>query len=124
MALVRLWSWIKTVRHDALLLFFVWKSTATPKELKGMILLTLLYLVSPLDLIPDFIPFAGVLDDMILVPAAITFLSKLLPPTVMVEAENKQAIWNKRLPYIAVWFAVLVVCWTGVLVWMVVRGIS
>lgn len=124
MALVRLWSWIKTVRHDALLLFFAWKSTATPKELKGMILLTLLYLVSPLDLIPDFIPFAGVLDDMILVPAAITFLSKLLPPTVMVEAENKQAIWNKRLPYIAVWFAVLVVCWTGVLVWMVVRGIS
>lgn len=89
-----------------------------------MILLTLLYLVSPLDLIPDFIPFAGVLDDMILVPAAIAFLSKLLPPTVMAEAEHKQAIWNKRLPYIAVWFAVLVVCWTGVLIWMVVRGIS
>lgn len=89
-----------------------------------MILLTLLYLISPLDLIPDFIPVAGVLDDMILVPAAIAFLSKLLPPVVMTEAEHKQAIWSKRLPYIAVWFALLVVCWTGVLIWMVVRGIS
>lgn len=124
MSLVKLWSWIKTVRHDALLLFFAWKNGATPKELKGMILLTLLYLVSPLDLIPDFIPFAGLLDDMILVPAAIAFLSRLLPPTVMAEAEYKQAVWNKRLPYIAVWFMILVVCWTGILIWLVVRGIS
>lgn len=124
MALVRLWSWIKTVRHDALLLFFAWKNGATPKELKGMILLTLLYLISPLDLIPDFIPVAGLIDDMVLVPAAIAFLSRLLPPVVMAEAERKQAIWNKRLPYIAVWFAVLVVCWTGVLIWLIVRGIS
>lgn len=124
MGLVKLWSWIKTIRHDALLLFFAWKNGATPKELKSMILLVLLYLVSPLDLVPDVVPFAGLIDDMVLVPAAISFLSKLLPPGVMAEAQRQQAVWNKRLPYLAVWLVLLTICWAGVLIWLIVRAFS
>lgn len=124
MGLVKLWSWIKTVRRDALLLFFAWKNHATPKELKSMILLVLLYLISPLDLVPDVVPFAGLVDDMVLVPAAIAFLSRLLPPTVLADAQAKQSVWDKRLPYLAVWFAILTVCWAGVLIWLIVRAFS
>jgi hypothetical protein len=42
----------------------------------------------------------------------------------MADAQAKQSVWDKRLPYIAVWFAILTVCWTGVLIWLLVRAFS
>jgi uncharacterized membrane protein YkvA (DUF1232 family) len=64
------------VRSDALLLWRALRHPRAPGWLKLGAAGVVLYLVSPIDLIPDFIPFVGVLDDVALVPLAIRFLPR------------------------------------------------
>ena len=77
--LTLLWT---LVRGDARQLWFALRHPQAPTWLKVGAALVVLYLVSPIDLIPDFIPFFGVMDDMILVPLAIRQLLKRLPPEI------------------------------------------
>lgn len=51
----------------------------TPLHLKALMLLVPLYLISPIDLIPDFIPFAGWLDDVVVIPLLVSWILGLLP---------------------------------------------
>jgi uncharacterized membrane protein YkvA (DUF1232 family) len=74
-----LWS---LVRGDARALWFALRHPAAPGWLKLGALGIVLYLLSPIDLIPDWIPVLGVMDDVILVPLAIRFLLKRLPPDI------------------------------------------
>lgn len=53
-----------------------------PITSKAVMIATLAYVASPIDLIPDFIPFVGHLDDMILIPIGVTVAVSLLPPTL------------------------------------------
>ena len=71
-----LWT---VVRGDARQLWFALRHPAAPKWLKVGTALIVLYVLSPIDLIPDFIPLLGVMDDVVLVPLAIRFLLKRLP---------------------------------------------
>lgn len=71
-----LWS---VVRGDTRLLWRALRHPHAPAWLKGGALLIVLYVVSPIDLIPDVIPFFGVVDDIVLVPLAMRFLLKRLP---------------------------------------------
>lgn len=54
----------------------------TPWYVKAMVGLVLAYIISPIDIIPDFIPVIGLLDEMILVPIAFAFIYKLIPESV------------------------------------------
>ena len=74
-----LWS---VVRGDARQLWFALRHPAAPGWLKLGTALIALYLVSPIDVVPDFLPFVGVLDDLVIVPFAIRWLLKRLPPEV------------------------------------------
>ena len=63
-------------------LMILWRAFITPETplwLKGLMLLVPLYLISPLDIIPDFIPFAGWLDDLVVIPLLVSWLVGLLP---------------------------------------------
>ncbi len=71
-----LWS---LVRGDARLLWRALRHPASPAWLKFGTLGVALYLISPIDLIPDVIPFFGVLDDIVIVPLAIRWLLGRLP---------------------------------------------
>ena len=77
--LTLLWT---LVRGDARQLWFALRHPAAPRWLKVGALLIVLYVLSPIDLIPDAIPFVGWIDDMVLVPLAIRWLLKRLPPEV------------------------------------------
>ena len=79
------------VRSDALLLWRALRHPQAPGCLKLGAAGVLFYLVSPTDLIPDFIPFVGVLDDVILVPLAIRFLLKHLPDFIRADIEQPAA---------------------------------
>ncbi len=62
-------------------LFALWRAfmaPGTPMHLKALMLLVPLYLLSPIDLIPDFIPLAGWLDDIVIVPMLVTWIFGLL----------------------------------------------
>ena len=74
--LTLLWS---LVRCDARRLWFALRHPAAPAWLKVGTALIVLYVVSPIDLVPDVLPVIGVVDDLILVPLAIRFLLSRLP---------------------------------------------
>ena len=74
-----LWT---VLRGDARRLWFAVRHPAAPTWLKVGTALIVLYVVSPIDLIPDVLPVIGVVDDLILVPLAIRFLLGRLPPEI------------------------------------------
>jgi len=74
-----LWS---LLRGDARQLWFALRHPAAPGWLKLGTALIALYVLSPVDLIPDVLPFVGVVDDLVLVPLAIRWLLKRLPPNI------------------------------------------
>jgi len=82
-----LWTLVRT---DARQLWFALRHPASPSWLKAGAVLILLYVISPIDIVPDFIPFLGVMDDVVLVPLAIRWLLNRLP------AEIADAVGKRR----------------------------
>ena len=78
--LALLWT---VLRGDARQLWFALRHPLAPTWLKLGTALIVLYVLSPVDLIPDFVPVLGVMDDLVLVPLAIRFLLKRLPPELL-----------------------------------------
>ena len=60
-------------------LWRAFRAPETPMHLKALMLLVPLYLLSPLDLIPDFIPLAGWLDDVVIIPMLVSWIVSMLP---------------------------------------------
>ena len=84
--LTMLWT---LVRGDARRLWFALRHPAAPTWLKVASGLIVLYVISPIDLIPDAIPILGVLDDIVLVPLAMRFLLQRLPAALAGEVERR-----------------------------------
>lgn len=72
------------------------------------------YATSPIDLIPDFIPVLGYLDDLIIVPLGIALVIKLIPPAIMAEHRELAAAAQDR-PVSLPGAAVIVLIWVAVL---------
>jgi uncharacterized membrane protein YkvA (DUF1232 family) len=85
--LTLLWT---VLRGDARQLWFALRHPAAPGWLKLGAALIVLYVVSPIDLIPDFIPGLGMMDDVVLVPLAIRWLLKRLPPEIAAAAAARR----------------------------------
>lgn len=123
----RLLQWAKLLKREAVTLWFCTKHAQTPRIAKVCALLIVAYAFSPIDLIPDFIPIVGYLDDAILLPIGIWLTLKLIPQPV-IEASRAQAeqwIADKRARP-RNWFgaALIIVIWIAVLwfVWRWYRG--
>jgi uncharacterized membrane protein YkvA (DUF1232 family) len=78
------------LRGDARQLWFALRHPAAPGWLKLGTAFIALYLFSPIDIIPDFIPGFGMLDDIVLVPLAIRWLLKRLPPEIARAAAGRR----------------------------------
>ena len=76
------------VRSDAKLLWLALRHPQAPTWLKLGAVGIVIYLISPIDLIPDFIPVIGVLDDIVLIPLAVRFLLKRLPTHIRADIES------------------------------------
>lgn len=110
----------KQLKSDIPAIFLVWKDKKTPWTAKAVAAITVAYALSPIDLIPDFIPVLGFLDDVILLPALIALTIKLIPSDVW-ERNRKLAenLWENGRPkkwYFAIPVAVL---WMLVLWWII-----
>jgi uncharacterized membrane protein YkvA (DUF1232 family) len=79
----------KRVFDELFLFFFILKSPKTPFYVKIIAFLGLSYALSPIDLIPDFIPVLGYLDDVFILPAFYFLIKKLTPPSVIEDAKHK-----------------------------------
>ncbi|MBA2746080.1 MAG: DUF1232 domain-containing protein [Flavisolibacter sp.] len=107
----------RQLKSEAQVLIIAYKDTRTPLSAKILIGITVGYLLSPIDLIPDFIPVLGLLDDLIIVPLLITASINLIPETVLNEARgtiksNPQKLnktnWIFALIIIAIWILALI----------------
>jgi uncharacterized membrane protein YkvA (DUF1232 family) len=108
----------RALKTDTAALYFAFRDPRTPWAAKLVAILTVAYAFSPIDLIPDFVPVLGYLDDLIIVPAGIALAVKLIPPEVLAQARAsaKEAEGRpNRLGYAGAAFIVIV--WVCLLVW-------
>jgi uncharacterized membrane protein YkvA (DUF1232 family) len=114
----RLKGWARTVRRDAVALFLAARDSRTPWYAKAMAGLVAAYALSPIDLIPDFIPVVGYLDDLVIVPLGIWIVVRLIPDDLMhefrAEAEGLETKPRSRAAFfvIALWIVA-----AGLLLW-------
>jgi uncharacterized membrane protein YkvA (DUF1232 family) len=79
----------KQLKSETQVLMVAYSDKRTPLIAKILIWITVAYLLSPIDLIPDFIPILGLLDDLIIVPLLITLSIRQIPNIVLTEAREK-----------------------------------
>ena len=76
-------------KNELRLFWALFKDRRTPKISKILIVITVIYLVSPIDIIPDYIPFAGWVDDIIIVPILLYIATLFVPKDLVREAKEK-----------------------------------
>jgi uncharacterized membrane protein YkvA (DUF1232 family) len=81
----RLKTWARALKRDVHAIYLAARDPRTPWYAKALALAVAGYALSPIDLIPDFIPVVGYLDDVILVPAGIWLVIRLIPADVLAE---------------------------------------
>ena len=89
--LSRLRSQAERLKTETYALYLAARDPRTPWYARALVFLVVAYALSPIDLIPDFIPVLGYLDDLIIVPAGIALALTMIPPQVMLEARRKAA---------------------------------
>lgn len=107
----------KQLKTDIPAVYLAFKHKRTPWYAKFIALLTIGYALSPIDLIPDFIPVIGYLDDIILLPAMVALVIRMIPKEVMEECrknavdmwkDGKPKKWYYGIPIILIWVFVIV----------------
>ena len=113
----------KQLKTDIPAVFMALKRKETPLLAKMLAVITVVYALSPIDFIPDFIPVIGLLDDVILLPGLVAVIVKLIPPEIFADcrkeaeglwADGKPKKWYYALPIILVW---------GILIYVIVSAI-
>jgi len=112
----------KNLKTEIIVLYYAYRHPRMPVLPKIIILFTVGYALSPIDLIPDFIPILGYLDDLLILPVLITLSIKLIPHEIMEESRKKAE--NKPFQLKKNWFfaIVFVLIWITVLMSIVVYG--
>src|SRR6266496_1652621 len=92
----RLKEWARVIKRDVHALYLACRDPRTPWYAKALAAAVAGYALSPIDLIPDFVPVLGYLDDLIIVPAGILLAIKLIPAPVMAEARERADAESSR----------------------------
>lgn len=113
-------AWLRTqarrLQQHTLTVYFAARDPRTPLPVRALAVLVAAYALSPIDLIPDFIPVIGYLDDLVLVPLGLALVIRLTPPAVMESARvQAQQAATRPVSYSAAAFIV------GV--WLVLLGL-
>lgn len=112
----RLRGWARGIKRDVHALYLSARDPRVPWYAKAVAIAVAAYALSPIDLIPDFIPVLGYLDDLILVPIGIVIAVRLIPPEVLAEhraaASDAIALPRNRtaaLVIVAIWIGLTLV---------------
>lgn len=117
-------AWARRIKADVAALAVAARDPRTPWYVKALALAIVAYALSPIDLIPDFVPVLGYLDDLILLPAAIVLVLRLIPPPLMAEY-RAEAARRSELPKSRAGAAIIVALWcvaAGALLWWFMKG--
>ena len=114
----RVLLWVRKLKRNLLALWFAYRHPQTPVLAKILAVVVVGYAFSPIDLIPDFIPIAGYLDEFILLPGAVYLIFKMIPQPVLDECHARADAFlhehqHRPRNYIAA--AIIVLIWAGLL---------
>ena len=112
----RLRAWARKVKRDGVTLWFAGRHPLTPWHAKALGAFVVAYALSPIDLIPDFIPVLGYLDDVILLPALIWLTIRMVPAPVLEECREQADDWIKTAgakPASRAGAVLIVMVWVG-----------
>lgn len=107
-------QWARLIKRDVLALWIAARDRRTPVLAKLIAGAVATYALSPIDLIPDFIPVLGYLDDLVIVPLGILLAVRLIPPPLMQEFRDKAAVRERpvsragQIAIISLWLLTLV----------------
>ncbi len=105
-------SWAHTLKREVYALYLAYKDPRVPWHARVFAGCVVAYAFSPIDLIPDFIPVIGYLDDLILVPLGIALAVRMIPATVLTECrERAQEVMAAGKPVNRVAAAVIIIVW-------------
>jgi uncharacterized membrane protein YkvA (DUF1232 family) len=120
----RLRQWAKAIKRDTVSLYLAARDPRTPWYAKLFAAAVVAYALSPLDLIPDFIPVIGYLDDILLVPLGLWIAVRLIPREVIEDCRDRAAKLDERptsraaaIAVVSIWIAAAVL--TG---WIVYKA--
>lgn len=108
----------RELKHQVVAVWFCTRHPRTPFIAKALAAAVVAYAFSPIDLIPDFIPVLGYVDELILLPLAITLVLKLIPEDVMAECRAQGDAWLEqkgRKPRSYIGAALIVALWVSLL---------
>ncbi len=110
----KLKSWAQLLKLDVLLIWFAIKNPEIPWLPKAICIFVVAYALSPIDLIPDFIPVFGYVDDLVLLPILIWIAIRLIPNSINLESRIKADEWlrqNQSKPKSYLGFLIVVIIW-------------
>ncbi len=92
----KLAAWARSFKQQTLVVYFAARDPRTPFLVRLLAVLVAAYALSPIDLIPDFIPVIGYLDDLLLLPLGIALIVKLTPAEVIASAKARAETVSER----------------------------
>ncbi len=111
-------GWAAALKQNIFTLYLTSKDPRTPLLAKFIVVLTVGYALSPIDLIPDFIPIVGYLDDLLLLPAGIWLAIRLIPDLVWQECKARTESEAFTLPQSRGAAVVVLLLWSVLCLWV------
>lgn len=115
-------SWrarVRALEADTYALYLASRDPRVPWPAKAVAALTVVYALSPIDLIPDFIPVIGYLDDLVLIPLGLALAIRLVPPSILAEHRAEAARrFAQRGPRSRIGAVFVAVVWILAVVWL------
>lgn len=110
--IARLKTWARGVKRDVVTVYFAARDPQAPTGARLLAAVVAAYALSPIDLIPDFIPVLGYLDDLLIVPFGLLLVMRLMPDEVIANARVKadtllakpRSLWAAAC-FVAIWIA-------------------
>ena len=109
---------LRALKSELAALYLAYRDPRTPWYARVAAILVIAYALSPIDLIPDFIPVLGYLDDLVILPLGIFFAIKLIPAEIMASAQEKAASAEQVLPTGTAWGILIII-----FLWLVGLGL-
>ena len=115
-------SWARGIKRDVVTVYFAARDPNAPLLARILAGLVAAYALSPIDLIPDFIPVLGYLDDLLIVPLGLLLVIRLMPDEVLINARSKADTllarprsWLAAACFVAIWLVLgfYLVLWLG-----------
>ena len=115
-------AWAKNLKRQIFILYFAYRDERVPWYVKLFTACIVAYAFSPIDLIPDFIPILGYLDDVIILPLGIMFALKMIPKDVISDCEVKaNEMMKNGKPKNWIVGSLIIFIWSVIILWILLK---